>query len=154
MNAKGIANGDLELVREPFELQPTAAEQDYLRAICELEYTHGSASTTAIANALEVRPPSVTGMLRRLANAGWTNYEPGRGAKLTSKGKAFALQAIRRHRLLELFLVRVLAIDSDEVDAEADAIEHAISTRLMHVIADYLGNPMYDPHGHPIPQSN
>src|SRR5207245_5731142 len=98
-----------------------------------------------------VRAPPVTGMLKRLADAIWISYEPGHGAQLTAPGIAEARRVIRRHRLVELFLTRVLGLDWSEVDAEAEALEHAISPRLEQAIADYLGEPVEDPHGHLIP---
>jgi DtxR family Mn-dependent transcriptional regulator len=90
-------------------------------------------------------------MLKRLAEAGWIRYEPGRGAQLTDRGIAEARRVIRRHRLVELFLTRVLGLDWSEVDAEAEALEHAISPRLEQAMAAHLGEPVEDPHGHPIP---
>src|SRR5207247_3474859 len=102
---------------------------------------------------LSGRAPSVTGMLKRLAEAGWIRYEAGAGAKLSKQGKDEALRVIRRHRLVELFLTQVLKLDWSEVDAEAEALEHAISPRLEAAIADHLGEPLEDPHGHPIPSS-
>jgi DtxR family Mn-dependent transcriptional regulator len=104
-----------------------------------------------IAARLSVRAPSVTGMLKRLAEAGWIHYEARRGAQLTAKGVAQARRVIRRHRLVELFLTRVLGLDWSEVDAEADALEHAISPRLEEALAKHLGEPLEDPHGHLIP---
>src|SRR5262249_25846204 len=100
---------------------------------------------------LGVRAPSVTGMLKRLAEANWITYEPGRGARLTEQGLVEARRVIRRHRLVELFLTRVLGLDWSEVDAEAEALEHAISPRLERALAAYAGEPLEDPHGHPIP---
>src|SRR5205807_2815576 len=105
----------------------------------------------AIAARLDVRAPSVTGMLKRLAEAGLIHYEPGHGARLTPDGIAEARRVIRRHRLVELFLTRVLGLDWSEVDAEAEALEHAISPRLEQALAAHLGEPVEDPHGHPIP---
>jgi len=132
---------------------PTSAEQDYLKSIHQLGGGEGLASPLDIAARLEVRGPSVTGMLKRLAEAGWISYEPGRGARLTPAGIAEARRVIRRHRLVELFLTRVLGLDWSEVDAEAEALEHAISPRLEKALADHLGEPVEDPHGHPIPTS-
>src|SRR5205807_10248624 len=83
--------------------------------------------------------------------AGWISYEPGNGARLTRRGIAEARRVIRRHRLVELFLTQVLGLDWSEVDAEAEALEHAISGRLEKALAAYLGDPLLDPHGHPIP---
>jgi DtxR family Mn-dependent transcriptional regulator len=92
-------------------------------------------------------------MLKRLADAGWIVYESGSGAKLSARGLSEARRVIRRHRLVETFLTRVLGLDWSEVDAEAEALEHAISPRLEQALADYLGEPGEDPHGHPIPSS-
>src|SRR5437660_4414267 len=131
--------------------QPTRAVQDYLKAIHSLGGAEQVVSPMDLAARLEVRAASVTGMLKRLAEGGWVEYEPGRGARLTPRGTAEARRVIRRHRLMELFLTRVLGLDWSEVDAEAEALEHAVSPRLEQAIADYLGEPPEDPHGHPIP---
>jgi DtxR family Mn-dependent transcriptional regulator len=131
------------------ELSP--AVEDYLKEIHGLGGADGTVSPVDIAARLGVRAPSVTGMLKRLAEAGWINYESGRGARLTEQGIASARRVIRRHRLVELFLTRVLGLDWSEVDAEAEALEHAISPRLEQALAAYLGEPLEDPHGHPIP---
>ncbi len=131
--------------------QPTHAVQDYLKAIHSLGGADGVVLPVDISARLQVRAPSVTGMLKRLAEAGWIDYEPGRGAQLTKRGIAEARRVIRRHRLVELFLTRVLGLDWSEVDAEAEALEHAISPRLEQAIAAHLGEPLEDPHGHPIP---
>jgi DtxR family Mn-dependent transcriptional regulator len=104
-----------------------------------------------LAGKLAVRAASVTGMLKRLSEAGWIDYRIGRGAQLTRIGTSEARRVIRRHRLMELFLTRVLGLDWSEVDSEAEALEHAISPRLEQAIAQYLGEPLEDPHGHPIP---
>src|SRR5438067_3653772 len=131
--------------------QPTPAVQDYLKAIHSLGGADGTVSPVDIAERLRVRAPSVTGMLKRLAESGWITYESGRGARLTEQGVSEARRVIRRHRLVELFLTRVLGLDWSEVDAEAEALEHAISPRLEQAIAAHLGEPLEDPHGHPIP---
>lgn len=125
--------------------------QDYLKAIHSLGGADAVVTPQAIAARLKVRAPSVTGMLKRLAESGWVHYESGFGARLTERGLAEALRVIRRHRLVELFLTRVLGLDWSEVDAEAEALEHAISPRLEQALAAYLGEPLEDPHGHPIP---
>jgi DtxR family Mn-dependent transcriptional regulator len=131
--------------------QPSEAVQDYLKAIHGLDGAEEMVSLRRIAERLQVRPPSVTGMLKRLADSGWIEYQPGRGARLTPAGVTEARRVIRRHRLVELFLTRVLGLDWSEVDAEAEALEHAISPRLEQAIAAHLGEPLEDPHGHPIP---
>src|SRR5215475_2600547 len=131
--------------------QPSQAVQDYLKAIHSLGGAEAVVLPVDIADRLGVRAPSVTGMLKRLADAHWISYEPHRGAQLTRQGIAEARRVIRRHRLVELFLTRVLGLDWSEVDAEAEALEHAISPRLEQALAAHLGEPLEDPHGHPIP---
>ena len=132
--------------------QPTTAVQDYLKAIHRLGGATDFVEPNRIAEALGVKAPSVSGMLKRLADAGWIEYTPQiKRAKLSPTGLAEALRVIRRHRLVELFLTQVLKLDWSEVDAEAEALEHAISPRLEQALADYLGEPHEDPHGHPIP---
>jgi DtxR family transcriptional regulator, Mn-dependent transcriptional regulator len=131
--------------------QVTPAVQDYLKAIHSLGGAEQVVSPVDIAARLGVRSPSVTGMLKRLAEAGLISYEPRGGARLTEQGISEARRVIRRHRLVELFLTRVLGLDWSEVDAEADALEHAISPRLEQALAAYLGEPLEDPHGHLIP---
>lgn len=131
--------------------KPSQAVQDYLKAIHRLGGGDHVVEPFEIAKALGVKAPSVTGMLKRLAEAGWIVYTPKEGAKLSETGLAEALRVIRRHRLVELFLTRVLGLDWSEVDVEAEALEHAISPRLEQAIADHLGEPGEDPHGHLIP---
>jgi DtxR family Mn-dependent transcriptional regulator len=131
--------------------QITPAVQDYLKAIHSLGGAEQQVSPIDIASRLEVKAPSVTGMLKRLEAAGLIRYGVGQGAQLTDAGIAQARRVIRRHRLVELFLTRVLGLDWSEVDAEADALEHAISPRLEAALAAHLGEPVEDPHGHPIP---
>lgn len=127
------------------------AIQDYLKTIHRLGGAQRQVAPTQIAQVLKVKGPSVTGMLKRLAEGGWIEYQPSRGARLTRAGVIAARRVIRRHRLVELFLTQVLGLDWSEVDAEAEALEHAISPRLEQVLAAYLGEPIEDPHGHPIP---
>jgi DtxR family Mn-dependent transcriptional regulator len=131
--------------------QPSQAVQDYLKAIHSLGGAEEMVSPWSVAERLGVRAPSVTGMLKRLAEAGWIRYEPGLGSQLTPQGVTEARRVIRRHRLVELFLTRVLGLDWSEVDAEAEALEHAISPRLEQALAAHLGEPLEDPHGHLIP---
>ncbi|HEX3314348.1 MAG TPA: metal-dependent transcriptional regulator [Gemmataceae bacterium] len=131
----------------------TSAVQDYLKAIHLLGGSERMVSPVEIAARLRVRAPSVTGMLKRLAEKGWITYETRRGAQLTEQGISQARRVIRRHRLVELFLTKVLGLDWSEVDAEAERLEHAISPRLEAAIAAHLGEPVEDPHGHPIPSA-
>jgi DtxR family Mn-dependent transcriptional regulator len=133
--------------------QPTIAVQDYLKAIHRLGGADHFVLPNQIAAELGVKAPSVTSMLKRLESQGWISYTPRTGVQLSAEGLAEALRVIRRHRLVELFLTRVLGLDWSEVDAEAEALEHAISPRLEQAIAQHLGEPLEDPHGHPIPTS-
>jgi DtxR family Mn-dependent transcriptional regulator len=133
--------------------QPSQAVQDYLKAIHRLGGADAVVSPSDIANSLGFKAPSVTGMLKRLDETGLITYTRHSGAQLTPAGLTEALRVIRRHRLVELFLTRVLGLDWSEVDAEAEALEHAISPRLEQALAAYLGEPLEDPHGHPIPSS-
>lgn len=134
----------------------TAAAADYLKVIYDLTCSEGRAATTQIAVRMGVAPASVTGMLKRLA-AGQpplVEYHRHRGARLTPAGRRAALEVIRHHRLLEQFLHQRLGYSWDEVHAEADRLEHAISEELAGRIALALGNPSHDPHGEPIPDSD
>jgi DtxR family transcriptional regulator, Mn-dependent transcriptional regulator len=133
---------------------PSRAVQDYLKALHRLGGANELVSPVEIADRLNVRAPSVTGMLKRLADLDFIVYEPGKGAKLTPHGLREARRVIRRHRLVELFLHKVLRLDWSEIDAEAEALEHAISPRLERALADFLGEPLEDPHGHPIPSQD
>lgn len=129
----------------------TGSVEDYLKAIYELESTQGVAPTSDIANRLSVAPASVTGMVRRLAAQGWLEYERYRGVKLTVPGRRAALRTLRRHRIIELYLVRVLGYTWDAVHVEAERLEHAASEELVDRMASMLGDPLHDPHGSPIP---
>ena len=131
--------------------QLSAAVQDYAKAIYALESEEGSVSTTALAERLDVRPASVVGMVRKLVALELADHTPYRGVRLTERGRAVALEVIRHHRLLELFLVESLGMGWDEVHAEAERLEHVLSEELEEVIAAKLGDPTIDPHGDPIP---
>ena len=125
--------------------------QDYAKAIYTLETHDGTVSTTALAERLDVRPASVSGMLRKLAALGLVEHERYHGVTLTDRGRLVALEVIRHHRLLELFLVESLGMSWDEVHAEAEVLEHVLSEGLEELIAAKLGDPTLDPHGDPIP---
>ena len=134
----------------------TEAVDDYLKAIFEIAGDEGRASTVSLAKRLDVAPASVTGMLRKLADhqPPWVEYEKHRGARLTESGRLRAVEIIRHHRLIELFLHDSLGYSWDEVHAEAEKLEHAISETFEDRIAEKLGNPETDPHGHPIPRKD
>jgi DtxR family Mn-dependent transcriptional regulator len=132
--------------------RPSPAVQDYLKAIHALEERGGEAvRTTALADRVGVSPGSATGMVKKLVGDGLVRHRPYRGVELTPEGRQMALDVIRHHRLLELFLVRELGVPWDRVHDEADALEHVVSDRLVELIADKLGHPEFDPHGDPIP---
>jgi DtxR family transcriptional regulator, Mn-dependent transcriptional regulator len=132
-------------------LELTAAVEDYAKAIYTLETDEGSATTNALAERLGVRAPSVSGMLRKLVALGLVEHERYRGAHLTEQGRRVALEVIRHHRLLELYLVESLGMSWDEVHDQAEVLEHALSEKLEELIASKLGDPTTDPHGDPIP---
>jgi DtxR family Mn-dependent transcriptional regulator len=126
--------------------------ENYAKALYELQARGGSAvGTTAVAERLGVTPASASGMLKRLADEGVVDYAPYHGARLTPEGKRIALEMIRHHRLIELFLAEVLDMPWDRVHAEAEVLEHHISEELEELIAAKLGEPAIDPHGDPIP---
>ncbi|MDL2345847.1 metal-dependent transcriptional regulator, partial [Deinococcus sp. MIMF12] len=129
-------------------LSPSA--EDYLKHLYVLGQG-GKVNTQALADALGVVPASATGMLRKLNEQGLVAHAPYQGARLTAEGEQVALEVLRHHRLLELFLHRALGVPLDEVHEEAERLEHALSERLEARIAAWLGDPTHDPHGDPIP---
>jgi DtxR family Mn-dependent transcriptional regulator len=130
---------------------PSEAIEDYLQAIYEIELEHQRVSTTALAEWMQVKPASATGMLKKLAEMALVTYEPYQGATLTAKGKIRALEMIRHHHLVETFLAEVLDVPWDRVYEEAHRIEHALSEYVEARIDDVLGHPATCPHGAPIP---
>jgi DtxR family Mn-dependent transcriptional regulator len=137
-------------------LNPTsAATQDYVKAIYSLERRHDAAvTTTALAERLGVTAGSASAMMRRLADHGLAEVEPYRGIRLSPDGQRMALEMLRHHRLLELYLAQELGMPWDQVHAEAERLEHVISEELEALIAAKLGNPTVDPHGDPIPTAD
>lgn len=125
--------------------------EDYLKTIFWLSRLPGKVNTSAIAEGLKISSASVTDMLKRLSQNGYITYTPYYGVRLTKKGDKTALRVIRRHRLLELFLVEALGYTWDNVHDEAERLEHVVSDELESRIDAFLGNPRYDPHGDPIP---
>jgi DtxR family Mn-dependent transcriptional regulator len=130
--------------------------EDYLKAIYEITLNEERASTTRLAEYLEITPASITGMIQKLSNQSppLVEYQKHRGVTLTSHGRTIALQTLRHHRLLELFLHDILGYPWDEVDEEAERLEHVISEKFEERIATVLGNPNLDPHGDPIPDTD
>jgi DtxR family Mn-dependent transcriptional regulator len=127
------------------------SKQDYLKALHTLSAQGERVSTSRLAVQLAVSPPSVTHMLARLAHERLVTHAPRADARLTPKGEREALAMIRRHRILETFLVRVLGLDWSEVHEDAEILEHHISDRVLEAIDRLVGHPAEDPHGHPIP---
>ena len=129
----------------------TIAVQDYLKAIYALESSGSRVTTSALASRMGVSAPSATAMTKRLADLGLVERLPYKGVALTKTGRRGALEVLRHHRLLERYLVDRLGLSIDEVHAEADRLEHALSEELEAKIDEELGYPTRDPHGDPIP---
>jgi len=130
----------------------TSAVEDYAKAIYALEERReGPVTTNALAERLGVTPASASGMVKRLGEMGLVDHTPYRGVVLTAAGRRVALEVIRHHRLLELYLVETLGFPWDRVHQEAEVLEHVLSEELEELIASKLGNPTVDPHGDPIP---
>jgi DtxR family Mn-dependent transcriptional regulator len=128
--------------------------QDSLKCIYKLQAAGGRATVTALARDQGVSAASASAMLKKLAVLDLLEHEPYRGARLTPAGERVALEVIRHHRLLELYLARTLGIAFDDVHDEADRLEHVISEELEERIDQALGYPTHDPHGDPIPDAN
>lgn len=134
---------------------PTTSVENYLKAIYHLQTgREDRVKTKEVAEQLDISLPSVTSMLKSLAEEGLVDYRPYRGARLTDDGRAEALKVIRSHRLIEVFLVNTLGYSWDEVHDEAERLEHAVSEELVSRIETFLGHPKFDPHGDPIPTAD
>lgn len=132
----------------------SSAMQDYLKVVCtEAEWSTEPITTTALATRLDVAPSSVSEMIRRLAALGLVHHRPYEAIQLTEEGRRMGLAMMRRHRLIETFLVDVLGYTWDEVHDEAEVLEHAISDKMLDRIDAQLGFPTRDPHGDPIPDA-
>jgi DtxR family Mn-dependent transcriptional regulator len=129
----------------------TRSVEDYLKAIYHLSSQGGFASTSDIAAHLDVSAPSVSGMVKRLSETGLIEHVPDRGVQLTAQGRRAALKMIRRHRILEVYLVQRLRYDWDGVHDEAERLEHAVSDELIERMSLALGEPRYDPTALPSP---
>jgi DtxR family Mn-dependent transcriptional regulator len=132
---------------------PTSTVEDYLKSIYleSLREPDERVATGRIAGAMKVAPGTVTAMMKTLTEAGLVGYEPYAGVRLTEAGRRLATHVLRRHRLVELFLVRIMGMDWSEVHEEAEVLEHAVSEQLIERIDEMLGRPAVDPHGDPIP---
>lgn len=137
--------------RQPFFAMHSQAIQDYVKTIYALGGEHESVSTNDLAEALRVAPASVTGMIRRLQGLELVTHEPYRGVRLTETGRLLGVEMIRHHRLLELFLHKMLGMPLEQVHDEAERLEHVISEEFEARIDALMGYPSHDPHGSPIP---
>jgi DtxR family Mn-dependent transcriptional regulator len=132
----------------------TVSVEDYLKAIFELSRASGSAVTSEVASRLHVASASVSAMVRRLTGQGLVSHERYGALRLTKKGRTVALQLVRRHRVIEAYLVTALGYPWDEVHSEAERLEHAASPELINRMAAAIGEPAVDPHGAPIPTAH
>lgn len=132
----------------------SGAVQDYLKAIYKLQEQGGTVSTSALAEAMEVAAASATGMVKKLAGLKLVRHSPYQGVVLTKAGQKMALEVIRHHRLLELYLAEALGYSWDKVHEEAERLEHVISEEFEEKIFEALGRPTRDPHGEPIPDKD
>jgi len=130
---------------------PSRAVEDYLKAVYKLQQLADAVSTTSLAEELDRSAASVTNMIKGLAESGLVQHTPYRGVRLTASGELTALRIIRRHRVLELYLIEKLGYLWDDVHDEAERLEHAASDALIDRMASALGEPSLDPHGSPIP---
>jgi DtxR family Mn-dependent transcriptional regulator len=132
----------------------TRSVEDYLKAIYRLSPEGRPAATSDIARLLELSAPSVSGMVKRLSELGFLEHIPYKGVQLTEAGRLAALRMVRRHRLIEAYLVQFLGYSWDTVHVEAERLEHAVSDTLVERMAAALGHPVVDPHGDPIPAAD
>lgn len=139
MNRRGMPAGSSQSV------------EDFLKAIYRLQLETDRVSTNALAEALNISAPAVTDMAQRLVEEGTVDYLKYRGVRLTRAGEQVALKMLRRHRLIEAYLVQDLGYQLHEVHDEAEALEHTVSDRFVEAISLKLNNPSFDPHGDPIP---
>jgi DtxR family Mn-dependent transcriptional regulator len=153
MQRFGLARIGVEMNDSGAVQPPSVSVGDYVKAIWEVAGS-GAASTKDVAERLSIAPPSVTNMFARLQEMGLVEYERYRGASLTELGRGEALRLVRRHRLIETFLLEHLGYSWQEVHEEAERLEHAVSDGFTERLAEFLGHPDHDPHGGPIPAAD
>lgn len=139
----------------PFLPVATPTVENYVKRLyCEAEHhpPGGRVPMGRLAELMNVVPGTVTSMVKALAAAGLVDYAPRDGVRLTERGEALALHVLRRHRIIEAFLVDLLGMDADEVHDEAEELEHVVSDKVLDRLDHLLGRPRVDPHGDPIPQ--
>jgi DtxR family Mn-dependent transcriptional regulator len=128
--------------------------EDYIKHIYELQSEGSKVNTSSLALKLNVSPASVSEMISKLTKPGWIENTPYRGFSLTNKGEKIAVNLIRKHRLIEVFLNQHLGYNWDEVHVEAEKFEHVCTDKFINKLDEYLGYPKFDPHGDPIPDMN
>lgn len=136
------------------QVNPSESVENFIKAVYSLQQQEERVSTNTLSDALNISAPSVTDMAQRLVTAGLVDYQRYKGVVLTESGREMALRVLRRHRLIELYLVRELGYALREVHEEAEKLEHAVSERFIEAIAYKLGDPNFDPHGDPIPAAD
>ena len=146
-------NGVKNRVVQKFSVMPSSTVENYLKQILIESIQAGSSEVAMgkVAECLQVTPGTATTMVKSLEKKGWLNYRPRKGVKLTTSGKKMGMNMLRRHRLLETFLVETLGLDWAEIHEEAEELEHAISEKVLEKLDEFLGRPTHDPHGDPIP---
>lgn len=132
----------------------SSSEENYIKAIFQLQVKEGLVSTNEVAAVLQTSAASVTDMLKKLKTKKLLVYEKYKGFKLNNEGRKLALMVLRKHRLWETFLVKILHFNWDEVHEVAEQLEHIQSQQLIDHLDDFLGNPAFDPHGDPIPDAS
>jgi len=132
---------------------PSPTVENYLKQILmiSLERDKREVPMGLISESLKVTPGTATSMVKNLEKEGWLTYKSRKGVKLTASGRKLGMNILRRHRLLETFLVETLGLDWSEIHDEAEELEHAISEKVLERLDEFLGKPRHDPHGHPIP---
>ena len=132
---------------------PSPTVENYLKQILmiSLERDKREVLMGMISESLKVTPGTATSMVKNLEKEGWLTYKSRKGVKLTASGRKLGMNILRRHRLLETFLVETLGLDWSEIHDEAEELEHAISEKVLERLDEFLGKPRHDPHGHPIP---
>ena len=135
---------------------PSSTVENYLKSILMISINKNCVEVPMgmIAESLGVTPGTATSMVKNLQKEKWLNYKARKGVTLTASGKKIGMRMIRRHRLIETFLVETLGLDWSEIHEEAEELEHSISDKVLEKLDVFLGNPQFDPHGHPIPSRN